>query len=542
MSIIIIAFFIIISFLPVASASTYEYDNVWAAKSAGFIKSNESISFENILIRVNTLDNTKATITIYKNQNLIETSDFNVNDFKKYDAIGITLLGIKGDHAWISISKLENKDIWIPFDRTLLKWGEKYAVKNYTVNIDTFGTDSVNLTVSNKSMAETNIFPVNGFKDYENLRIAVRNINRTGFIELELLTNKAPEIKAGISTYKDEYFPDENIPVTINTTSEVVQNIIGITLESIPPTEIQPNMFSTTGITGTKSFDSQITHLPVNSTITINAKIESRDYYNNQYITTVSKDIVITPDVAIIKRAPADTDDENVPVQLYVYNSGLNNKSIHIRDTIPEELTSKELDWDIELGPKNSTTLTYYVTPRKPGLYFLPSTIAQWNGKSSASKRVKMTMHMPYISATKTAVNNESQTDVKLVISNTGDRPAQVNVSDRMPDGYPVVSGETKWSGLLASGESVTLRYSLQGNIEALPAASATYRDIRGVIRQADFNVVEPRVTGRNYISDENILPSEPYEIILFIIFSFIMIAGIIMGVILIAYLFMKKR
>lgn len=558
MNIKIVICFIIIWLLPVASAGTTD---VWAARYSGFIQSNQSVSFENYGIIARTLGDTKAAISVYKDQNLIETRDFSVNEFRRYDAIGITLLGIKGAASWISISKLENKDIWRPLTRAQLKWGETYTIENYTFNIDTFGSDSVNLIVSNNSLAETNAFSINSLKDYGNLRIAVKDINRTGFIELEFFTNKADVIKAEVLTDKNEYFPDEPVQVTINAASDFVQNIVGIALESSPPAGIQPDSFSSTGVTGTRSFQSQITQKPANSTVTIRAKIETRDYYNNAYITTASKDILITPEVSIIKRAPADTDDENVTVQLYVYNSGFNNKSIHIHDVIPEELTAKELDRDIELGPKKSTNITYYVTPQKPGLYFLPAATAQWNGQSAMSQRVRMTVHMPYISMTKTAVKtpyttpyktpylntgNKSQTDVKLVISNTGDRPAQAKVSDKIPQGYSIVSGDTAWSGKLEGGESAAIMYSLQGNIEELPEADATYRDMRGAIRNARSNTIEQKAKGISAGTEKkeepSTLNSEPYEIMSFMISSFIAIAGIITGATLIAYLFARYK
>ncbi|MFZ2410246.1 MAG: hypothetical protein WAW23_01615, partial [Candidatus Methanoperedens sp.] len=379
MNIKIVICFIIICFLPVASASTAD---VWAAKQSGFIKSNQSLFFENYFIKSKILDNTRADISVYKNQALVETKEFNLNDTKKYDNIMITLLGIYGDYSWISMSKFETKDIFRPLSRTLLKWGDTYTIDDYSLRIDTFGSDSVNLVISNKSAEQTGAFSSGDSKDYGTLRIAVRDINKTGFVDLELFTNKAPVIKAMVLTDKDEYFPDETILVTINTSSDFVQNIMGINIETNPPAEIQQNSFSATGITGAHSFQSQIIPATANSTVTISAKIETRDYNNNAYIQTESKDIYITPEVSLVKRAPADTDDDNVTVQLFIYNSGLDEKSIHVSDNIPEELTAKNLDWDIQLGPKKSTTLSYYVAPQKPGLYILPAATAQWNGKT----------------------------------------------------------------------------------------------------------------------------------------------------------------
>ncbi len=544
MSIKIAICFIIIGILPIASAGA---DNVWAAQYSGLIRSNQTTSFEDYVIKPDVLDNTKADITVYKNGNPIETYELYVNDFKQYDNIGITLLGIKGDYSWIAISKPENVNIWRPLSRTVLKWGETYTIGNYTFNIDTISSDSVNLIVSNNSMTEKNTFLNNGTKNYGNLRFVVRDINITGSIELEFFTNKAPAIQAQVLTDKDEYYPDETVPVTVKIASDGTQNILGVTLQTNSNAEILPDNFTATGFNGTQSFLSQISGQPSNSTLTITATIETQDYYNNVHVITVSKNVVITPEISIIKRVPSDTDDENVSVELYVYNSGLNNKSIHVHDIIPGELGAKQLDWDIELGAKNSTTLSYYVTPQRPGSYSLPAATAQWNEGSSASKPVRMTVHMPYISMTKTAINNNSETEVQLIVSNTGDRDASVKVSDNIPDGYQVVSGITTMSGFVDAGESATITYFLKGNIEKLPAADATYRDIRGDVRRAQSNIVEPEAQGvdnNGKTEGASALNSGQHEILSFMIASFIAIAGIITGATLIAYLLatVKRR
>lgn len=531
---------IIIYLTPLASASAN--DNVWVAKYSGFIGSNQSISFENYLIKSKTIDDTKAAVTVYKNQALADAGELKINELKKYDDTGVTLLGRRGDYSWISISKLENREVWKLLARTQLRWGEKYSIENYNVDIDTFGADSVNLMVSNSSLTEKIAFPTGGFKDFGNLRIAVVDINRTGFVGLEFYTNRVPAINAEVVTDKDEYFPDEPVQVTVKTTSDAVQNVVGVVLES-PQAELLPDIFTAAGVSGTRSFQSKITRLPANSTVTIRARIETRDYYNNAYMTTVSKDVSITPEVAIIKRAPAYTDDENVPVQLYIYNSAADNKSIHVHDTIPGELTARELDWDITLGPKNSTTLTYHVAPRIPGLYLLPAATAKWDGRSASSKTARMTMHMPSISMTKEAVKNGSLTDVKLIISNTGDRPAQVKALDKIPEGSSIAFGNMDWSGKLDAGESATITYSLEGDMETLPAADATYRDIRGVTRKTQSNIFN-KAKGINIEKNEKIHTpvSGAYEIMSFMISSFIAMAGIIAAAALIAYVLVRRK
>ncbi|MCZ7380149.1 MAG: hypothetical protein O8C64_01025 [Candidatus Methanoperedens sp.] len=540
MNIKIVICFIIICFLPAASAVTT--DRVWAAKTSGYLKSNESLAYENYLVGVTASDGGNTSLAIYKDQSLIAADEFRVNDFRIYNNIGITLLGIRGDYSWIALSKLEDRDIWTPMETTTLKWGDNYSIQNYSISIDALGTNTVNLTISNETMSETGIFQKDGFMDLGNLRIAVRNINRTGFVELESLTFKPPEVKAEIITDKDEYYPDETVEVIINLTSDDTQNIAGIILDSKNPITIQPDMFSISGMKGTKSFKSRITRMPPNSTIKLAAQVETRDYYNNARLLTLNKDIQITPNISIAKRIPEETDDENVPVELYVYNSGMDNKSISIHDAIPSGFTTgQQLDWNIELGSKKSTNLTYYITPQKPGKYELQPAIARWDNQSSVSKTTGTTVHMPYITMTKKAQNNGSLTDVVLVISNNGDRPAMVTLSDKIPDAHPLVFGEPAWLGLIEGGNSVSIGYSLQGNIVSLPAANATYRDIRGITRHVQLNNIETK-NAVSSMGETSPINAGRNEIMVFMVSSFLVIAAIIGSVAIAAYLITKFK
>lgn len=537
---IIICFILIICFFPLASFGATE--KVWSAKFSGIIKSNQSIVFENYLVKAKALDNTKSSIIVYKDNLQLEKKDFNINEFKKYDAVGITLLGINGEYSWIAISKLEDRDIWISSGQKTLKWGDTYSFEDVSIGIEALGKDSVNLTISRNNTVTTDFFTINGFKNYDNMRIVVKDINRTGLIGIELFKFRIPTFEANINTDKEEYFPDEKISVSINITGDELLNIASISLDGSNSLQFQPDVFTAIDIDGTRSFQSQIAELPPNSTLTINGKIEVRDYHNNVYFTNVSKEVSVTPNISIIKRVQEETDDETVLVELSIYNSGLKKTFVYIHDNITDGKNTSQKDWNIELGPKKSTNVSYFISPQKPGIYQLASAIAKWNGEISTSKKVKTTVHMPYLSIVKTSLNNESMTDVELEIKNVGDRPAIVKVDDKISDGFLLESGSPTWSGYIDSGKSANLRYSLKGNPVSLPPANATYRDIRGTVRQAQSNAIENNnIQGTKKIDTTHINASG-YEIMVFMMSSFLVISGIIGSITFTAYLITKNR
>lgn len=544
MDIKIVICFIIICSIPPASAA----DALWTAKSSGFIGSDDSLSFENYVVKADYLDEKTSSISVYKNNVLIDTANFAINDIKNYDNIAITLLGIGGEKSWISISKLENKEFWRYLNRTQLKWGESYTIENYTFAIDTYGRDSANLTISNKSWREKKEFFTGDEKYFENFRMSVANINRTGFMDLDFFTKRLPDynievfpyVKVEIITDKEEYFPDEPIKVSVNVASDLTLNVAGITVDSDPVTDIIPASFAMTDLSGARTFQSTITRQPTNSSLSIKAKIEVRDFSGNSRIIDVSKDVSITPEVAVMKLVPADTDDEMVTVQLYVYNSAQSNRSVSIADMVPDEFTAKPLGWNLDIGPKKSMILEYNVTPGKPGMYFLPSATAMWESGTATSKRVKFTMHMPYLSVAKSIEYLEGNTFVTVTISNVGDRPAQVELSDTVPPGEKFLNGETTLSEKLENGKKTDTGYFLQGEVQNLPAAHVSYNDIRGVTRKAISNTIESgkMVEKKQQENSETTKPLNvaPTDLVLFMIVSYITIAGIILSGALIAY------
>ncbi len=540
---------LLLGFAPAASASMI--DTVWAAKSSGFIGANDTLTFENYLIKAKTIDSTRAFIEVYKDQNKIEQKEFNTNGYREYNNIRVTLLGIWGKYSWISISKPENKAVWKPAGNKLLKWGEKYEFMNYTLRAESFGPESVNLTISGKNTYETRSFSRGSYGDYGNLRIAVTNISQDGFVGLDFLTYSLPAVKASISTDKEEYYPDENVQITVNTANDVDLNIEGIILESSTNTEILPATFSATNATGTGYFRSRIKQSPENSTVTITATIMARDYYGNEYSNRVSKSVHIMPVVSVTKWAATDTDGQNVTVDLFIYNGGSTEESISVYDTVYDEKNDlKQLNWTIKLKPGVSSNIEYPAPVQKVGQYILPPAMAKWKKNTSLSKEAVVTVHGPLVVITKSAAKGGNLLNVKLDINNTGDRPAIVNLSDKIPAGQPVVGGIAAWSGMLEAGEHTAIIYSLPGDVISLPAASAIYRDIHGVARQAQSNTVE--ISGaRNNIDTENTiskmstdspLKATPDEIISFMVSSFAVISGIFTGAAVVVYILIRLK
>ena len=81
--------------------------------------------------------------------------------------------------------------------------------------------------------------------------------------------------------------------------------------------------------------------------------------------------------------------------------------------------------------------------------------------------------------------------------------------------------------------------------LTSLPEANATYRDIRGTIRQAQSNPVQNNeISGSTEVDNvyTTHINAGRYEIIAFMVLSFLVISGIIGSIAFIAYLITKIK
>jgi len=129
-----------------------------------------------------------------------------------------------------------------------------------------------------------------------------------------------------------------------------------------------------------------------------------------------------------------------------------------------------------------------------------------------------------------------------LEIINVGDRPANVSVNDKIPGDCLLASGNTTWSGFLDAGKREVIRYTLTGSASSLPVANATYRDILGTARQAQSNTIEIKTIIESKEANATPLNVGKYEMMVFMISSFLIISVIIGIVAFTAYLITKTK
>ncbi len=186
--------------------------------------------------------------------------------------------------------------------------------------------------------------------------------------------------------------------------------------------------------------------------------------------------------------------DEIATVTVSLRNDGtLPINSITVSDTLPSEFEPDEnssLLWELDLGAGESRSFTYQLKPMQPseGGYVIPAAIAKWSwdGRTYTvhSNSPGIAVYGPKIELSKRVdpetIEEGGIVAVEILVKNTGNVLASIDVSDSIPEGAMLIDGASGGRAVLAAGESHTFGYSMRmnrsGSVE-LPPAVAHFAD-----------------------------------------------------------------
>jgi hypothetical protein len=205
--------------------------------------------------------------------------------------------------------------------------------------------------------------------------------------------------------------------------------------------------------------------------------------------------------------------------------------SVSISKELPAEMVfdpDSDASWNLSFGPYAKKTQEFSLKALKPGTYELNGTrIRVDHDGRTYSKELNastLVVHGPYINVSKYAssehVNLNDAVNISLNIMNEGDRAAHVKITDQLPAGAVLLSGENSASRVLHADESFSLIYSVRmdkaGDI-VLPAARARFVDSKeyeGIVYSAKalIHVRDPSDTKNEDEYDEVFHSDDAYE------------------------------
>ncbi|WP_094228507.1 COG1470 family protein [Methanolobus psychrotolerans] len=184
--------------------------------------------------------------------------------------------------------------------------------------------------------------------------------------------------------------------------------------------------------------------------------------------------------------------DERAYFTLEIKNlKGIPLESVSIQEFIPQEFVfdpDSEIKWNLSFEPFETKTVSYSLKALRPGTYAFNGTLIRIEHEGRTySKELNASniiVHGPFINLSKSmssdSINLHDEVNITLNIANEGDRAAYVTVSDQLPVGAVLLSGDTGKSRVLRADESFSLTYSVRmdkaGDI-VIPATRAKFVD-----------------------------------------------------------------
>ncbi|KXS40752.1 MAG: hypothetical protein AWU59_2406 [Methanolobus sp. T82-4] len=180
--------------------------------------------------------------------------------------------------------------------------------------------------------------------------------------------------------------------------------------------------------------------------------------------------------------------------------------------------------WNFSLGAYGQKTIAYSLKALKPGNYTLAGTevLVDIGGRTYTKtlNDSQMIIHGPDINLTKSVSSDiigvGGTLDVDIIVNNSGDRATYVSVSDELPFGAVLLSGDTSGSKVLHPADTLRLRYSIRMDkggeivIPSVKAESVDSKEYEQTVYSKRFFV---RVSDQPVIPDYEKAEEEPVEL-----------------------------
>lgn len=499
---IIISTIIIMSIVYIAPAgAAYDFrdENIWVYQGSFEIGVGERADAGDYVVKVHAMDVAEtpasATLLVYRNKVYMDSFfvDPLANSEQIYDEIlFIKVLDIRDGKVSLEMYKQEHERVWIiDIEKTKLVSGDEITSGDYTIGIIGFSEDGAAIAISKDGEVVQDIYNTGFSKKYnDEFMVKAVYLNKPkGELFLETYHPGVPDIELSITSEREIYNP--NVPIEYDV---VVKNsgtvpIRGIVLETSvtggtveqPVQEshiIEPSLSQTfkVNVIPPKS--------PLGASFTVKAEVTGYDYMSVLYTNSTTRDTEVSSYIAIEKRVDRNKlfmnkmaygAQETTRVNLTIHNMADFSTSVNVYDELPVTFMSMDmesLEWTLVLEPDSSVDISYKAMPTEIGSFSLSPANVEWtmDGQTyvavSEDPQPSINVHGADIIAVKSLSSNVlyegDETTVILTLTNMGDLDAEVSFSDMVFKWAKVISGDTKWNGKVAAGESKHLEYTIQ--------------------------------------------------------------------------------
>ncbi|PXF58352.1 MAG: hypothetical protein C4B59_13375 [Candidatus Methanogaster sp.] len=205
------------------------------------------------------------------------------------------------------------------------------------------------------------------------------------------------------------------------------------------------------------------------------------------YAESASTEVLVLPRFDLTVRKTVNSHismDRAVWVRIDLENIGEEELEIELNDTVPEGFRlcgNESPPWRFNITPSGCARFSYHIEPVRPGVFDVPGAEAKFviAGKNVSvwSRSQTITVDGAYIIMNKTAyptrVSLGDPVTVTLNVRNTGNADAVIDLTDVIPSGASLISGNTTLHATLSGNQTSEIEYminfSIPGNVTLAP-------------------------------------------------------------------------
>lgn len=255
----------------------------------------------------------------------------------------------------------------------------------------------------------------------------------------------------------------------------------------------------------------------------ISVAIANQSATSSRVVTKVNATISVDE-----KRSDEIYMDERAYIELKIKNlKEAPLEHVEVISPVPEEFIFDpdiSPSWNFSLEAYGQKTISYSLKALKPGNYTFERTrvLVDIGGRTYTKtlNESQMIIHGPDIDLTKSVssdiVGVGGTLDVDITVNNSGDRATYVSVSDELPFGAVLLSGDTSGSKVLHPADTLSLTYSIRMDksgeivIPSVKAESVDSKEYEQTVYSKRFFV---RVSDQPVIPDYEKAEEEPVEL-----------------------------
>ncbi|MBN2488986.1 MAG: hypothetical protein JXA98_08165 [Methanosarcinaceae archaeon] len=529
------AIFIIILFMvPSAYAYDFRDEEIWVYQGSFDVGVGERADTGSYVIKIHevNMEGTppSAVLLVYKNKVYKDSFfvDATVNNEQVYDEeFRIHVLDIVDGKVSFEMYMHDYERVWIlDVPKTTLITGEELNYGDYTFTVSGFGEDCVTLVMSNNGTVTENNYTTGDYrKIFDEILFRVVYINKEkkeAFVEI--YRQGRPDLELEIISDPDIYNPNEMIEYDVVVKNNGTVPVRGIVLTaSVSDGTVDQSVQNYYMIDTSEEYTFVVIVTPpvtpLGTNFTLKADVTGYDFGGRSYANSTSKETRVTSYMAIEKRLePGEISlnrmiygmQEALLVTLSVHNMADFQNIVNVHDELPDSfipLDVGSLEWPLVIDADSTGEITYKAVPTKTGNFTLCPATMEWEQDletyyALSSDDGKVCVHGAKIVAEKSLSSNvigtKEDVDVTIIVTNEGDRDAEINILDRVPIGIRIIGGVDHWSGNLAAGSSKNIIYTIQTEKEgefSLPEVKVSFVDVDKIEGSSLSNSVRLYVT-----------------------------------------------